>query len=489
MPPMSRAPVLRTCLFASGLTAAACSVVSKVDFAECTASAECRGAFGLGWVCGSAGLCEEVVAEPRCNDVYPVDLLKNPDKYEDAIIFGSLLDHTPETGDLRMVNAASLAIEEANASGLVDGRLFGIVHCDYREDPAVDDRSSEQAAVDAAKYLVDQLGTPAIIGPGTSGLAEAVFRELQKPEHAPTLVVSPSATSDSLTNIDVRDGDKPGLFWRTAPPDSVLGKALAQRMTDEKVTSATVIFEQGSYGEGLANNVGDNFAGDVALRGFDDPSLIVDLVAEVGQGTPGEGVAVVFIGSEVGQVVDFLNAASSFPFYKDDLVTLYLGDAAYNDAVLTQTAGTDAVELYDQVRIAFPSAASGPVYTFFAARYKAMFDNDDPALASYSPHMYDATWLGIYGAAWAHFQRGGDLAGLNLAFGLQQISNQKAASVLNVNRNTWNDIKTEFKAGRAVNVEGASGNLNYDPETEELIDIATDFFGIEAGEFKNLDGA
>jgi ABC-type branched-subunit amino acid transport system substrate-binding protein len=475
MPPMSRAPVLRTRLTATVLVAvaaattatvvslAACSVVTRVEFAECTVSTDCRGGFGLGWVCGEAGLCQEVEAPDRCDRVFPKDLLKDPDKYRDAIIFGSLFDHNTVDGDLKLVNAASLAIDEANASGLTDGRLFGIVHCDYQENVDIDDKTSEEAAVDGAKYLVDQLGAVAIIGPGTSGFAEAVFVELQKPEHAPqAVIISPSATSPSLTDIDVRDGDKPGLFWRTAPPDSQLGADLALRMAEEGIESGTVIYENGSYGTGLQGALSENFPGELELLAFESLEDIVKHAETVGAQTGGEKVAVVFIGSEVDQVARFVNAASPFPFYQDSRI--YLGDAAYNSDFLKNTAG--AKDLYPNIRGVFPGSPSGPIYDAFVSRYRAVFNGEDPEDASYSAHTYDATWLALYGTAWAEYQREGELIGINLAYGLQRISDPSGVAV-NVNPDSWNVVKREFKANHSIDITGASGDLKYDPEDEE----------------------
>lgn len=499
---MSRVPVLWTCLTAAGLIApavvtVACSAVSKVDYTECAGdNGICREAFGLGWACGEAGLCQEVEQNKRCKEVYPENLFDDPEEFRDAIIFGSLLDHTPVSGDGRMVNASTLAILEANNSGLTDGRQFGIVHCDYREDAEIDGLKSDESVVELTRHLVDDLGAVAIIGPGYSSIAEAVYKELQKPEHeTSTLVISPSATSDALTTIDVRDGDKPGLFWRTAPPDSVLGKALASRMDDgddgdPAVATATLIFVQDSYGQGLATTLDDNFGGDIELRGFDgdtDPLTAIAAIVSSFEGrAPADGEAVVFIGAEVAQVVAFLNAASGFDYFLDDRTQLFLGDAAYNDAVIEQTSTTEAVMLYDQIRIAFPSVSQKGNYGTFKASYQVRFPGDDPSLASYSAHMYDATWLAVYGTAWAHYQRDGELNGLNLAYGLQQIS-APGQEPTPVSSSTWNAIKAEFKAGRAVNVQGASGPLDYDPESEELVSVATNFYGIDAATLKFTD--
>ena len=463
---MSRAPVLRTCLTASVLVAVAaataaltvaCSVVTKVDYAECQVSADCRGAFGHNSVCGADGLCGAVRLDERCKKVYPEDLFSRPENYPDAVIIGSLLNHAKEGGDQLMINAATLAVEGANRSGLTEGRLFGIVHCDYQEFP-VDSKTSEDAAVDGAKYLVDELGAVAIVGPGTSSLAEAVFRELQKPEHAPqALVVSPSATSVSLTNIDVRDGDKPGLFWRTAPPDSQIGAELAGRMLDDGITAAIVIYEAGSYGSGLASAVQQGGFPEAELLSFTTTDDLRTLVTQVGAGSPDAELGVVFIGSEVGQVTEFLNRASAYPFYEG--IRIFLGDTAKAQGVLDGTK--DAANLYPNIRGVFPGTPQGPVYTLFLADYKGAFKQAPDSFAALT---YDATWLALYGAAWAEFQRKGQLTGLDLAYGLQRVSKGVA---VNVNRSSWNDVKTEFKAGRGINITGVSGDLQYDPETEE----------------------
>ena len=70
-------------------------------------------------------------------------------------------------------------------------------------------------------------------------------------------------------------------------------------------------------------------------------------------------------------------------------------------------------------------------------------------------------------AAWAQYKRDGELDnGLNYAFGLQQVSDPNGLKI-EINGGNWNTVKREFKAGRAINVVGASGELDYDPATEE----------------------
>lgn len=439
-----------------------CSAVSSVDYTPCSSSADCRNAFGLGYVCGEEEqLCERTEAFERCEDVYPVDLLEAPEKYRDVIVFGSLFDHTEQTGDKVLVNSATLAVMEANASGLAD-RTFAIVHCDYQENAQIDELTAEEAAIAGAKYLVDQLGTPAIVGPGTSGLAEAVYKELAKPEHGErTLIVSPSATSPSLTDIDT---DKPGLFWRTAPPDSVLGAKLAQFMEDEVITDAVVVYEGNTYGKGLAIELQKNFEDQIELDEFQSPDEIPTKVVEIENGHPTpQNFAIVFIASDVAQVTSFLNAAGASDFYADPEVKIFFGDAAFNVDVIKQTQ-SKAASIYGNVRGVFPGEPTErEVYKFFRTTYDAKFP-EKAMDASYASHTYDATWLALYGAAWAYFQNDAKIQGRAMAEGLTKIS---AGETYDIVSTTWNGIKTAFKAKRSINVSGASGELDYDPATEE----------------------
>lgn len=440
-----------------------CSAVSSVDYAECTESAACRDAFGLGYACGDAGLCEKSEAFERCEEVFPIDLLDKPEKYRGVIVFGSLFDHTDKTGDTILVNAASLAVREANATGLADDRSFGVVHCDYQANPKLDDMTSEEAAVAGAKYLVDQLGAAAIIGPGTSGLAEAVYVELAKADHAERpLIVSPSATSPSLTDIDE---DRPGLFWRTAPPDSVLGAKLARYMEDEAITNAVVVYEGNTYGKGLAVELQKSFADLIILDEYKDASEIPGKVVKIaGEQAGPANFAIVFIASDVAQVTSFLNAAGANAFYAGPGVKIFFGDAAFNNDVITQTA-SKAAALYPSIRGVFPGAPAGPVYDLFRSTYNASPDfAEDAKDASYSAHTYDATWLAIYGAAWSYYQHDGAIEGRFMAEGLQKISQGDGYDIVST---TWNSIKTAFKAKRSINIRGASGELDYDPATEE----------------------
>ena len=112
---------------------AGCSL-NEYDHKSCTQASDCRQAFGFAAVCGGRGLCEQVAISPRCQDSYPDDLWRDPQRYRQAVVFGSLMDHASDA-HLTRERAIRLAVKEANAAGGLEGRSLALVMCDIRESP------------------------------------------------------------------------------------------------------------------------------------------------------------------------------------------------------------------------------------------------------------------------------------------------------------------------------------------------------------------
>ena len=64
------------------------------------------------------------------------------------------------------------------------------------------------------------------------------------------MLFSPSNTDAGLTTVD----DK-GLYFRTAPPDSLQGRALADVILRDGPQKIVIVARKDSYGEGLQENV------------------------------------------------------------------------------------------------------------------------------------------------------------------------------------------------------------------------------------------
>ncbi|TDC37912.1 ABC transporter substrate-binding protein [Micromonospora sp. KC213] len=156
------------------------------------------------------------------------------------LVFGELL---PRTGDLALAYppmraGAALAIKEINAAGGVLG------------DPVTWIDGDDGTSVEVAKATVASLisrDVHVIIGAGASGISTAVLPQVVA---AGRILFSPSNTDSALSKAE----DK-GLYFRTAPPDSLQGRALADVILRDGPAKIVVVARRDSYGEGLQETV------------------------------------------------------------------------------------------------------------------------------------------------------------------------------------------------------------------------------------------
>ncbi|MBQ0905719.1 ABC transporter substrate-binding protein [Micromonospora sp. U21] len=161
---------------------------------------------------------------------------------QEPLIVGGLL---PKTGDLAlayppMAAGATLAINEINAAGGALGKPVVWKDGDDGTSPAV-------AKATVAKHVTDDVSL--IIGAGGSGISREVLPDVVK---AGKILFSPSNTDAGLTEVE----DK-GLYFRTAPPDSLQGRALADVILRDGSQKISIVARKDSYGEGLQATVRD----------------------------------------------------------------------------------------------------------------------------------------------------------------------------------------------------------------------------------------
>lgn len=456
-----------------GLALDAGCVLTTTEQAECRSNLECRDAFGLGSVCNGDGFCEQEAINPRCTKTYPEDLLASPEKrleYKDHIVFGSVMQRDVDLF-AKFELSAQLAFSQANQRGGVDERELGVIFCS--SDGGYDDdlEAGPEAAAEVARYLVDVMSVPAIFGPATSAEAEAVFIAVRD---SGTLVVSPSATSPDLIDLDASSpGDSsPGLLWRTAPPDSFQGEAIAHDMRapgagrSEPVDTAVVIYIDDPYGSALFNTFATAFE---AMGGTAVPRPFVP----ANSSTPGESLSevvakvgleggfdeVLFVSSRIEDIVAFLDAAGPISGY--DGKGIFLPESAANNDVL----GEASTARFSQVRGTRPEPldrTTDLVYETFLTAYQVAYGEEVEGQI-FTANSYDAGWLMAFGAAWA-LARGDDLTGGTMARGLRKLSSGMSVTV---GGSGWITVQQQFAEGKSVDITGASGALDYDPDTEE----------------------
>jgi ABC-type branched-subunit amino acid transport system substrate-binding protein len=154
--------------------------------------------------------------------------------------FGGLLPHTGALASAGppLFAGARLAVQEINAAGGVLGHPVEWLDGD-------DGTSPTTAAATADRFI--GAGVQVLIGAAASGISAAV---LPKVVGAGRIMISPSATSDSLSSLD----DK-GLFFRTSPPDRLQAQALADILMRDGAEKVAIIARDDNYGLGLQKGV------------------------------------------------------------------------------------------------------------------------------------------------------------------------------------------------------------------------------------------
>lgn len=431
----------------------ACSV-TNFDLQECSTTPDCRSAFGLGYTCGDAGLCELEEVPARCVTTEPADLLERPEDYPDVIVIGSLFDHGQDQAELA---AAQLPFKQVNDEGGLRGQSFGLVSCDYAEDDSYDGLSSDEAAIANAEYLISQLGVQILVGPASSSKVEEVYKATQ--DSAP-LIISGNATSPALTDLDgaEKSDEAPGTVWRTAPSDVYQGRIIGLDLTARGVAKVGVIYSDDSYGGSLTAVAMANYTGAAEQWAFSSPTglteALVDALADPGI------EELLFISSDIDEIIAFLNAAAGASNL--DGRTIFLADGAADQQLISGTKA-EVKAIFPSIRGTRPQVPSGPVYESFATSYTATFADLQPTDSIFTAYTYDAAWLGIYGATWA-LNKDEEITGAGAGGGLRRVSSGEA---LELRPSSWARAKELLNSGEGFDVVGASGNLDFDPDTEE----------------------
>ncbi|MEM9130806.1 MAG: ABC transporter substrate-binding protein [Actinomycetota bacterium] len=238
---MSRSKLWRllALLFAFSLVAAACGSDDADDEAtdETEESTEAE--------------TEEVAEEEDAMEDEEEDAMEDEEsaggESDGVLTIGTIL---PVTGDLAFlgpaeVAGAELAVQDINAAGGVFG-----------QDVVLEQGDSGDTTTDLANAEVDRLlalNADAIMGAASSAVSKTV---IDKITGAGVIQFSPANTSPDFTTYDDN-----GLYFRTAPSDLLQGRVLANAVLDQGNETASVLFRQESYGQGLADAFQENFEG------------------------------------------------------------------------------------------------------------------------------------------------------------------------------------------------------------------------------------
>lgn len=174
------------------------------------------------------------------------DKSTNAGAESDEIVIGAIL---PLTGAISTYgesakNGAELYLEQINAAGGIDGKKVVIKYEDDEGDPT--------KAINAYDKLVNQEKASMIVGPLTSGCANAVGPKATA-DKIP--LISPTGTETSLTK---NGGD---YVFRACYIDSVQGQVIAKYASENmKAKTMAILYNVGSdYSKGIAETIKEEF--------------------------------------------------------------------------------------------------------------------------------------------------------------------------------------------------------------------------------------
>ncbi len=469
-----------------------------LDRVACESNTECRIGFGLTSFCAQDGFCSPLELPDRCSS-FPENVQDDPE-FSDAVLYGVMVDRSAE-GDRRAQRAATLAVDLANRQGGLNAagttRPFALVVCDYQSDVSGESGYSDgDTRLDAAKknaqFLVDSLQPSAILGPTTSTETEVVYAEVTR--EAGTLLLSPNADAASLTDLDAADL---GLLWRTVPPENAVIEQIVGSLLERSVSNAFIVAPEGVGGASatlLQNRLMDAVSDiRLSLRLFEPEGS--DLVSAINEAAESSAEEVIFLGDHVADSVRFLEVAVGDNRFSDK--SLFF-DASANDPALlaadaasafgTMTpAGSEGTNEY-QVRVARHSAAENVTTSNFRNQYRSEYGNEDPLPYPAAVGAWDGMWMLMLATSSPQSEQS-VLGGVGtLGLGLRSLSASNVTNRTSLDPSSWRAAQEALRAGESLNIEGASGDLDYDLVSEELGGTAkVSVIELEGGRFRFVD--
>jgi branched-chain amino acid transport system substrate-binding protein len=371
----------------------------------------------------------------------------------------------PLTGDLSPYGAAGqkageLALDEINAAIKKAGSEQTV------ELVSEDSASDDQGGVQAARKLIAD-GSTCISGDYPSTGTVAVARSVTVPEEV--MLISPSSTADALSDLDDE-----GLLARTAPPDGLQGKALADRM--EK--------ELGGL-EGKTINIGAR--NDLYGTGFAD-SLEAELEAR--GATVAEKVVYDPEQPSYNSEADTLTSGSPDNWVIIDFPETFakLGPALARTGSWepTQTFITDGLSTSDLTELVGPEITEGMLGTApgaFSGEAPNAFDKlfegaPGPPRNLFDANVFDNVVLCYLGAVAAGSTEGGEIAAA-----LPDVTAPGGAKY------TFEELAQAVEAlekGEDIDYEGASGPIDWE-ENGDLSRYIYDISQFKGGELTKVD--
>ncbi len=357
---------------------------------------------------------------------------------------GTLLSHTGPLKEFgpNLQNGVVLAAEQMAEAGFE----IKLIH--------EDSETSAIPATNAARKLVEIDKVVAIIGALASGVTIPVAESVTIPNQV--IQISPASTSPLITVLP-SDRGKDWLF-RTCPSDALQG-VTAGRLAAEQVKTASVLYVNNPYGQGLMENFKESFElreGKVLATVPHDERAAESYTAELRKALA-ENPDVLAAYSYPEHAKVYLKEAIEFFNFR----SFFFCDGTKSEDII-EALGAENVE---GMMGTAPGAAGGKPLDLFNEAYQKEYDRLPPL--PFITNSYDATVV-IGLAAYATIQKGMDPTSVNIRNNLRDIAGPPGEIIMP------GEFKKAFdllKQGKDINYEGAAGAVDFDANGDVVTPI------------------
>ena len=357
---------------------------------------------------------------------------------------GTLLSHTGPLKEFgpNLKNGCVLAAVQLKDAGL---------HLQLMHE---DSETSAIPATSAAKKLVEVDKVVAIVGALASGVTVPVAESVTCP--AGVVHISPASTSPLIT---VLPADKEAdVLFRTCPSDALQG-VISGRLAADFVKTASVLYVNNPYGQGLAEQFKKSFekrGGKVLALVPHDEKAAESYTAELKKALEGKpDIVGAFSYPEHAKVY----IKEAIEFFKFNNFLYCDGTKSFD---IAQAVGADNVE--GKFGTA-PGADKTDSYDLFVSDYRAAYGVLPPL--PFITNAYDATAV-IGLAAYAAKVKNMPITSKNIRDNLRKVANPPGEVI------KCGEFKKAFdllKEGKEINYEGAAGSVDFDANGDVITPI------------------
>lgn len=394
----------------------------------------------------------------------PTATYSSTDDKTQGLKIGSLLSNT---GDLASIaqplpNAVRMAVDTVNSCGGINGAPVTLVSEDDQSDPSAGSNAmTKLTAVDKVAGVVGAFGS----GISTAAAAIAVQNKV--------MIVSPGSTSPVFTDR-AKKGEYQGYWARTAPPDTYQAQAMAQLAIKRGFKKVATIAINNDYGIGFQKEfvasfkkLGGTITNEAKPTVYDPKAATFDSEIKAAfEGKPQAVAALVY--PDTGSLL--LKAAYEQGLSKG--VTIMLPDGAYSPKFPDQVGKSKDGKFIIAGSIGTVPGAHGKALADFNQKWTAT----GKPLTPYLQHTWDATALLMLAAQSAKVNTGAGIASQ-----IREVAGGTGEEVGDLCK-----AITLLKAGKKINYQGASGNVDIDAQgdvigTYDIWEVQTD------GTLKTID--